>query len=387
VKTLHGYLLRQVMASLAMTMLVFTFVLLVGSALRELLPLLVNGQVSFMIMVKAFGLLIPFVFAFALPMAMLTSTLLVFGRFSADSELTAARASGVSLVSLAAPVLMLGLLLCALSAWINMQIAPSCRVSYNDLRSDMRSALASFKLPEGQYVNFPPAKPGASSYTVFTRKNRNQNLQDVMVYEVNNDTNSETVIAPTGHLTIDTNDQTLVLSLTNATTTILPGGGSFFGNELSLVVDLSSSNKLNIGYADMTFDQLREELRKRNVSSPIPLPSENKDDVKKKRVAKRATVDFAEPIRIQMHKQVAFSFACFGFTLIGIPLGIRVHRRETNIGVFIALMLVLIYYTIQLVGQSLASQSQYAPHLLMWVPNLIFQSVGAVLLWRANRGI
>src|SRR5262245_587470 len=135
-----------------MTMLVFIFVLLVGSALRELLPLLVKGQMSFLTFGKALVLLIPFLLAFALPMAMLTSTLLVFGRFSADSELTAARASGVSLVSLAAPILMFGLFLCIACAAINMKIAPTCKVAYNDLRSDLRAEMASAKLPEGQYV-------------------------------------------------------------------------------------------------------------------------------------------------------------------------------------------------------------------------------------------
>src|SRR5947208_1823472 len=180
-KTLHLYLTRQVLATLAMTVTVFTFVLLLGNVLREILALLVNGQATIGLVAQALGLLIPFVLAFALPMAMLTSTLLVFGRFSADQELTAARASGVSLLSLVAPILLLSLFLCVVSALVNMEIAPACRVAYNGLRTDMRAALANLKLPAGQYVEFPPTKAGDPSYTIYTRRNRNQNLEEVIV--------------------------------------------------------------------------------------------------------------------------------------------------------------------------------------------------------------
>jgi lipopolysaccharide export system permease protein len=386
VKTLHLYLLRQITASLVMTMLVFTFVLLIGNLLQEILPLLVSGEASFWVVAKALLLLIPFVFAFALPMAMLTSTLLVFGRFSADQELTAARASGISLVSLASPILMLGLMLCGVSALINMHVAPLCRVAYNGLRSDMRAALASFRLPEGYPVDLP-GKTNGDGYSIYTRRNRNNNLQDVVICEVKSDTNVTRYLASTGHIEVDTNNNKLSLYLTNAQI-LIPGETPPSGSELRVELDLKSAGKSTVSYSDMTIDQLQDELQKWSRSPAVPLSAgRNTDSAKRKAEIQRALADVSESIRVQIHRQVAFSFACFGFTLIGIPLGIRMHRRETNIGVAMALGLVAVYYTFLLVGQSLSSHVEYAPHLLMWVPNLIFQAFGVVLLWRANRGI
>lgn len=389
-KTLHKYLVGQVGATLMLTVAVFTAVLLVGNALREILTLLTSSHVSPLLMVKAFVYLIPFVWVFALPMGMLTATLLVFGRFSADQELTAARASGISLLSLIMPVLLLSLFCCTLSAWFNMDLGPRCRVKYIQLLQDVKSQLVNAQIPEGRFIrDFP-------GYIFYTEKNDGGKLENVMIYRLLNETNVDTTVrAARGQFKPDRENNQLVLDLFDARIIKVGDSGNSIYSSPTLSLNLSLNTVTNKvvkpKVSDMTFLQLREELRNLeslNVSATPTTTTNVSAELRAQLAAlRKQQKDFIEPVRVAMHREVAFAFACFGFTLVGIPLGIRVHRRETNIGIAIALGLVVVYYAFIMLGASLSGRPEMYPHLILWVPNFIFQAVGAVLLWRANKGI
>jgi lipopolysaccharide export system permease protein len=379
-KTLQKYLTTQVLASLLLTVAVFTFVLLLGNSLKDILALLIAGHARFGLVIEAIVLLIPFVLVFALPMGMLTATLLVFGRFSADQELTAARASGISLLSLIMPVLLLSLLCCTVSAWMSMELGPRSRVAYLDLRFQLQANLANLQLPEGRFINI------TTNYFFYTEKNQDGKLENVMVWCLDRSTMLE---APTAEVEFNATNNQYILNLFEArSVTTLTNGppriSSFGRVSVPINLNLAKGQSSKPGITDMTFGQLQDELYQ--LQQPEPQITSTNETAGTVHGEPKEPENFVERVRVEMQRQLAFSFASFGFALVGIPLGIRVHRRETNIGVAIALALVLIYYSFILLAEHLSFRPEFSPHLIVWLPNFIFQAVGAVLLWRANRG-
>jgi|CZKM01.1.fsa_nt_gi lipopolysaccharide export system permease protein len=387
VKTLHAYLVRQVLAALLVTVMVFTFVLLLGNAMQQILPLLVNRQLTLGVVAKAAGLLIPFAWVFALPMGMLTATLLVFGRFSADQELTAVRASGISLLSLISPILLLSVALCGLSALVNMEIGPRCRVAYTNILFNLKANLSGALLPEDQYIK------EFKDYIIHVRKNRGGELQDVSVWVSKDETNNVTFLrAARGRIEVDAPNQRITLYLYDGKVVDMRDGrmvpGAF--EELPVPLPLGTQSAFQPNISDMTYEQLCDEMHEweQRLNAQVSGRNLSKEQLQlRRRELEKLMGDPTTPIRFRIHQQVAFSFACLGFTLVGIPLGIRMHRRETNVGIAVALVLVAVYYSFILIGQSLDHRAEWAPHLIVWLPNFIFQGVGAVLLWRANRGV
>jgi len=226
-------------------------------------------------------------------------------------------------------------------------------------------------------------------------KNDGRNLKDVMVYLLKDETNVlMKVRAPRGSYQANAAGKQIELHLFDTRSVMLvngrwePQSSGEWIHELNFNPAARSGERA--GISDMTYSQLRQELwgLERLITVPAPArkmaPEELRAQMRELRIQR---ADMTEPLRVALHRQVAFSFACLGFTLVGIPLGIRLHRRETNIGVALALVLVMVYYSFILLGCALDTKPEWVPHLIVWMPNFIFQAVGAVLLWRANRGL
>ncbi|HTH46223.1 MAG TPA: LptF/LptG family permease [Candidatus Limnocylindria bacterium] len=366
-RTLHLYLLRQVLATLLMTVGVFTLVLLMGNVLREILDLLASGQATAMLVVRAIGLLIPFVLAFSLPMGLLTAALLVFGRFSADQELTAVRAGGISLLALIRPLLLLSVLLSGVCAVVNLWVAPASRVAFKNLRDSVLRTPVNKSIPEGRYVEL------GNNLTLYAAEVRGRQLHNLLIYGTTNlvENGTRTLVRNLDALASDgelvfSNGLPVSLKLQNVQALRFSRDegwqSQFLAEWEQLIPNPRPATAPSLKLNEMTFTQLRAERRER--------------------AAKGVELTLVD---VQIHRQLAFSLACIGFTLVGIPLGIRAHRRETNAGVGIALLLVLAYYSFIILGQALETRPNLHPVLILWLPNFLFIGAGVLLLRRANR--
>jgi lipopolysaccharide export system permease protein len=262
-------------------------------------------------------------------------------------------------------------------------------VAYKRLLHRVGLERTSSFIVEGRFMDDFPG------YLVYVRKKDGPILKEVFVYET--DANGKMVRrihADHGEISSNLSSNQVLVQLYDVQVLDLINWSSGHIDEIPQRFTFANQPPDQAGpkvsLSDMTFDQLCAKLRelKRLSLEGKPLTNSPPDQLREqKRQLESLKADLTMPVRVQIHRQVAFSFASIGFTLIGIPLGVRAHRRETSIGMAMAIILVLVYYSFIIVGQALETRPELAPHLILWLPNFIFQAAGAVLLWRANRGI
>jgi lipopolysaccharide export system permease protein len=89
--------------------------------------------------------------------------------------------------------------------------------------------------------------------------------------------------------------------------------------------------------------------------------------------------------RTELNKRFSFPFACIAFSLIGVPLGVTAHRRETSAGFAMGLIVAFCYFLFVIIPDTMRANGRIHPELLVWFPNVLFIGLGAFLFWRLSR--
>src|SRR6202795_491338 len=124
-KLIDRFVSRELVVNLLFAIAILSLVLVVGNIFRKLLPLLVNHDVPVEYLLAFIAYVFPFSLIFTIPWGLLTAILLVFGRLSADNELIALRANGVSVPRVAVSLGVIALVCTAICLWLTVQVSPA----------------------------------------------------------------------------------------------------------------------------------------------------------------------------------------------------------------------------------------------------------------------
>lgn len=380
---LTRYLSQAILVTSLSGIAVFVFLLITGNAMKDMLGLLAQGYLPLSLFAELILLLIPYAFSYAMPLGVLIAILLTMGRLSANQELTALKAAGVSLYTIAAPVLFVALCGSLLAAYINAIHAPAARASYRAILNDLvRNDPLRFIVPRTFIHEFP-------GYILYVGEKEEGHLRQFWLWELDQGKRAVRLLrAEEGTFAFDEQADALILTLKGGFTELR---------------DPKNPDNLTEISPTLSFREARIRLPMANLlgsaNRPRKLSYFPMEDLFSRRDEARAVFNSAEAspeeraqARVDVHRiqyyvsrHFAMAFSVFSLALFAIPLGIRVGRSETYANFTLALVISMAYYMSLILIEWAESSPALRPELLVWLPNLLTQAVGAGLLVRANR--
>ncbi len=382
---LDRHIFRSVLVTAAAAVALFAFILAAGNIIRDLMGYLLAGQLTIPAFTRLVLLLIPFVISYALPLGMLTGVLITLGRLSSDSEVTAMRAAGMSVPRIARPALLLATLGVLLGLRVNFESMPWSRVQYQkELNIAARANPLSYLRPKTFIREFPGLVIYVGAKDIGTLDSTS--LHDVWIWSLDPQRRvTRFVRAESGRVTFDEKTNDFVISLYNAREEDHDPKTPESLDQPLKVITVGQIEDYRVPLAKyfgtetvhqklqwMTYAELMNEKARLNA---LPIPAGG---------AKKRAQDVLK-VSLTIQDKINMALAIFSFTLIGVPLGIKVSRRETSANLGVAVILALSWYFLNVVVGWLDQHPEYHPEVLLWVPNLILLGLGGWLLTRLDR--
>jgi lipopolysaccharide export system permease protein len=158
---------------------------------------LVGKGLPWTVIAEVFGLSVPFIVAMTLPMAVLLAVLYAFSHLAADNEITAMRASGISVYQVLVPVLAWGVFMSVLNFAFVDQVLPRSNARLRNLLIDIGRKKPTLELREQVINEVPPSQ-------YFLRANRidgaTGRLREVTIYDVGGDASRRIIYADSGFM-------------------------------------------------------------------------------------------------------------------------------------------------------------------------------------------
>ncbi|HLV00002.1 MAG TPA: LptF/LptG family permease, partial [Acidobacteriota bacterium] len=362
-RRINKIVLQEINGPIVVSLLVLTFVVFTREFGR-LAQLLIQKNADTTIVFSVVLYLTPSILIFTVPFAFLIGTLIGFSRLSADSEIVALRAGGVSVFQLLRPVFMVGLVVMALTAMLTLYLLPAGNWNLRTLRHELRVLPVQSQIkPRVFYEEFP----GLVLY--IEDLDPQQSLwKGILVADTSTEGEHRLILAKQGYPLFSSDRRRLQLHFENGT--IFTAPFSFPERD-----DVSSFGTLDI---------------------PVDLPYEEEPVERPKRAEDKTLQEILEDLRtappeerhtslVELNRRLALPIAALIFSVLGVTLGIRSHRGGRGYGFVASVVVAFIYYVLFATGSTLSNNGVLPIPVGVWGANILLGIFALLTLKYATR--
>jgi LPS export ABC transporter permease LptG/LPS export ABC transporter permease LptF len=363
-RILTRYILGEVVSHALIGAAVFTFVLFTRD-LGRILELVVRNSAPLPSVAEVFFYTVPVALTYTIPMGVLVGILIGLSRLAADSEITAMRASGLGVWTFLRVISIFVVLAWLLALGNSVYLAPRSLAALGQLQDTLKSSQASFEVqPRVFYEGFPKiilyvqdvkAMSGGALW------------KGVFLADLTDPSAPRISLAREGLLVSEGTDS-LDLHLTNGST-----------HE----TDPKNPDQYQISTFQTTDIPIQIPSTQNQEHEPTSLGEIKVNDLL--RIARTSDASTRRWSLIEFHRRLALPTACIVLALVGIPLGLSSKKGGKSSGFVLTILLVFLYYSISLIGVSLARQGRLSPAAGGWLADFVFLLGGVFLLWQSER--
>ena len=445
--TLNKYLIKQSFIPFMLSVGVITTVLFLQFLIRAIDRFLGKGLDVFTILEYLY-LNLAWIIALSVPMSLLISSVMTYGRMSQDNEITALKSAGVNLFSIIKPALWFGSIVGFLLCLFNNFILPDMNYNARLLARDIYQKKPELTIEPGYFVDMIP------QYTMIVTEMDGKEFKDVKIFSKNTTSEQTTIYAERGSL--ESSGGIITVNLQNGEIHEIDLENydhyrkiKFGTHQIIISIDdllLNRTSEANRTDREMKVPAMIEKIQQNKISieqikkrittvkQDIGINSDNEmtlgniideienlknNDMPKNAESREYNQDIPiakyeqeEKIRslnnnarqfqneftlienyeknnnkylVEIHKKFTLAVACILFTLVGAPLGILVRKGGITIASALSIAFFLIYYILLIWGEQLADRALLDPAIGSWMPNIVLFIVGLIVLFLSDK--
>ncbi|WP_245395588.1 LptF/LptG family permease [Anthocerotibacter panamensis] len=372
VSRLDRYLLSEMALPFLFGVGAFVSLVMTIGSFFELVRLMVESGLPLETAARIFGLRLWGFIVLTFPMSMLLTALLAYSRLSADSEIVALKACGVSASRLIAPALVMSLCVTALTFVFNEQIVPSANYEANvTLARALNQDAPSFKRSNITYQEFEDRQGPDGNFSrqlarILYAKNYDEGvLQEMTVLDFTQDNLTQIVKAQRGTW------------LPKQQKWLFEQGRIYTIDSAGSYRNILQFDKQQVNISHRPIDWIEgskrrpEEMTIRELGRFIQLSADAGQDTRS--------------LWVQYYQKFSFPFVCVAFALVGATLGMRPQRTTRAVGLGLCILIIFGYYVFSVLAGAWGQLGYLTPIVAAWLPIFVTVGVGGILLWRVSR--